>query len=77
MYLKKIQGGDEMNKEKLLWHMRCHGDRQSDLAEAIGLSRSRLSSKINGKGSFTQPEILAIKRRYRLSGRELDEIFFA
>lgn len=65
-----------MNKKRLVLLMRRHGDRQSDLAEAIGLSRSRLSAKINSKASFTQPEILAIKRRYRLSGQELDEIFF-
>ncbi len=66
-----------MNKKKLVERMRRLGDRQSDLAEAIGLSRSRLSAKMNGKASFTQPEILAIKQRYRLSCQELDEIFFA
>lgn len=67
-----------MNKNEFLSVMKKNGDRQEDLAEAIGLSRVRLSAKINERGGavFTQPEISAIKRRYNLRSEEIDTIFF-
>lgn len=67
-----------MNVSKLLAVMKENHDRQEDLAEAIGLSRTRLSAKIHGRNNaaFTQPEILAIKKRYSLSDNQLNEIFF-
>ena len=67
-----------MNKDKLLAAIKAFGERQEDLAEAIGLSRTRLSAKIHGRNnaSFTQPEIAAIKKRYSLSDMEVNEIFF-
>lgn len=67
-----------MNKNKLLAVLREHGDTQSDLAFAIGLSRTRLSMKINSKDGavFTQPEILAIKKRYNMDDTLLNAIFF-
>ena len=68
-----------MNKNKLLAIVKENGDRQEDLANAIGLSRTRLSAKINSRdnATFTQPEILAIKKRYRLSEKQIDEILFS
>ena len=68
-----------MNKNEFISAMKRHGDRQSDLADAIGLSRTRLSAKINEKNgaSFSQPEISAIKRRYDLSDRDIVIIFFS
>ena len=65
-----------MKMNKLLSVMKEHQDRQEDLAAAIGLSRTRLCAKINGRASFTQPEMAAIKKRYDLSGDKVDEIFF-
>ena len=67
-----------MNKDKLLAAIKEFGERQEDLADAIGLSRTRLSAKIHGRNnaSFTQPEIAAIKKRYSLSDVEVNEIFF-
>lgn len=65
-----------MNFKKLTNVIREKGDTQQSLAEAIGLSRVRLNAKINGRASFTQPEICAIKKRYDLSCSEIDEIFF-
>ena len=65
-----------MSKAKLIQIMKQHHDRQEDLAKEVGLSRTRLSAKINGRASFTQPEILAIKIRYSLSAGQIDEIFF-
>lgn len=67
-----------MNKKKFLSIMALYGDTQSTLAEAIGISLSAINYKINEKGSsFTQPEILKIKHRYKLSAEEIDEIFFS
>lgn len=67
-----------MNKNKLLAILASVGDTQSDLAAAIGLSRPRLSAKINERNNaaFTQPEIAAIKHRYSLSSEQIDDIFF-
>ena len=80
MYLKKIQKGVElMNVGKLLGIIKEFGDRQEDLANAIGLSRTRLSAKLHGKNnaSFNQPEIAAIKKRYSLTSEQIDDIFFS
>ena len=78
MYLKKIQGGERVNKEELKAQMYRHGDTQASLAAAMGLSRTRLNAKINesNNASFTQPEILFIRMRYKLSAKEVDDIFF-
>ena len=67
-----------MNKKELLSVMIKNGDRQADLAAALGLSKTRLCQKINEyKGAvFTQPEITAIRNRYHLSDTEVCSIFF-
>lgn len=67
-----------MNKTELDYEMRKYGDNQSTLAEAMGLSRTRLNSKINEKygATFTQIEIKFIKDRYGLSAQRMEEIFF-
>lgn len=80
LYLEKIQeGGELMNKNKLLAVIAEHGDNQSKLADCLGISRVTLSKKINEKRNavFTQPEISAIKKRYQLSDSEVSAIFFA
>ena len=66
-----------MNKEKLKSVMCLNGDNQIRLSNALGISRSTLSAKINGKASFTQPEISAIKKMYKLTADEVEDIFFA
>ena len=68
-----------MNPNKLKGKMRSFGDRQSDLAKAIGVSATRLNAKINEKdgADFTGKEIKAIIERYSLSDTEAIEIFFA
>lgn len=65
-----------MNKQLLKAKMAEHGDTQAQLAAAIGISASNLNEKINGKVSFRQNEIAAIRRRYDLSAQEVDLIFF-
>ncbi|MCZ9313134.1 MAG: hypothetical protein O0V67_07130 [Methanocorpusculum sp.] len=67
-----------MNKNKLISVMKLHGDTQESLADAIGISLSRLNAKINqtGGAEFTMGEIRIIKIRYNLTSQEVDEIFF-
>lgn len=67
-----------MDLKKLKSKMALYGDNGGDLADYLGISRSTLSSKMNGtNGSeFVQGEILKIKERYSLTGDEVDEIFF-
>lgn len=67
-----------MNKHLLKSFMARQGDTQSDLAQAIGLSLSRLNAKINEKygAEFTQGEIALITERYHLSPEEVSAVFF-
>ncbi len=66
-----------MNKNELMAAMARNGDRQIDLANALGLSRTRLSAKINERNGavFNQPEMKAIRVRYKLSDTEVCKIF--
>lgn len=67
-----------MNSNLLKAVIKKNGETQADLAAALGLSLSNLNEKINGKNaSFRQSEIIAIKERYKLSAKDVDEIFFA
>lgn len=66
-----------MNKARLKGVIVAHGDTQTDLAKALGLSLSALSLRINGHGSgFRQTEMDAIKKRYNLTAEDMDGIFF-
>lgn len=51
---------------------------QENLANAMGISRSCLSAKINEKNGaeFRQKEIEFISKRYQLSSDEICNIFF-
>lgn len=65
-----------MSTRLLKGKMAEHGDTQAELASAIGISLSNLNDKLNGKVSFRQSDIAAIRQRYRLSAEEVDLIFF-
>ncbi len=67
-----------MNKQLLASVLAKNGDTQSDLAKVLGLSLSRTNAKINETdgAQFTQNEIVAIKKAYTLTAKEIDEIFF-
>lgn len=65
-----------MNSSKLKAKIVENDDTQAQLAAAIGISPSNLNDKINGKVSFRQDEIAAIRNRYHLSAVEVDSIFF-
>lgn len=65
-----------MNAALLKGKMVENGDTQASLAEALGISRSRLNAKINGSADFRQLEILFIKERYKLTAKDINNIFF-
>lgn len=65
-----------MNTKLLKAKMVEFGDTQATLASAIGISASNFNDKINGKVSFRQSDITAIKQRYQLTAEEVDLIFF-
>ncbi|MGI5825668.1 MAG: XRE family transcriptional regulator [Bacillota bacterium] len=68
-----------MNKNALCAVMVGSGETQDDLAKIIGISLSRLNAKINGWNGamFTQREIIVIKKHYKLTAEQVDNIFFA
>ena len=68
-----------MNKNLLRSHMAKHGDTQAVLAEAMGISLSRLNAKINqaGGAEFTQTEMAFIADRYGMTPKDINHIFFA
>lgn len=66
-----------MNTKLLKAKIVENGDTQAQLAAALGISPSNLNDKINGKVSFRQNEIAAIKEKYSLTANEVDTIFFS
>lgn len=66
-----------MNEIKFRQAMIANHDTQVKLAEALGLSQSGISDRINGKVDFKLSEINFIIQRYRLTPSESNAIFFA
>jgi len=68
-----------MKKNLLEAKMKIHGDNQSDLAVAIGISVQTFNRKLNGTdgAEFSQSEIIKIIERYDLTAEEVYEIFFS
>ena len=65
-----------MNGNILKAQMKLNNDTQNDLAEYLGISKTTLSYKTNGKTDFSREEIRLIKERYDLEPDEVDKIFF-
>ena len=67
-----------MDKRLLKSYMARFGDTGETLAEALGMRRNTLSSKMNEyRGAeFTQTEMKIIKERYSLTAEDIDKIFF-
>lgn len=65
-----------MDKSALKSKMILNEDTGISLAEYLEISDTTLSAKINGKAEFTRKEIAKIKKRYKLSAEEIDNIFF-
>lgn len=67
-----------MNSQLLKGIIRIHDGSQSVLADAMGISLSRLNAKINETDAeFTQSEIVFIRDRYHLSTSQVTDIFFS
>lgn len=65
-----------MNTKELKVEMLRHGDTGIILSNAIGISETSFSNKINAKDTeFTQSEITLIRKRYKLSPERVVEIF--
>lgn len=68
-----------MNRDKLLGVLMLNGERLEDLAKLLDRDRATVSRKLNGYqgAEFTQGEIKVIRDKYKLSPKQVDEIFFA
>ncbi|NNJ28678.1 hypothetical protein [Lacrimispora defluvii] len=63
------------NKDLLEPIMRAHGDKNKDLAAAIGMSVPNFSTIWNGRGEFGLKYIRMIAARYSLSAQQVYDIF--
>ena len=66
-----------MDASLFRYHMDRNGDTQERLAEALGMSQSGLSNRINGHIEFHQNEMNMIRERYQQTAEEMQNIFFA
>lgn len=68
-----------MSNQKLKGLIVANDGNQQNLADAMGISRTRLNAKIKGTGGaqFTQNEMLFIKNRYELSDEQFNDIFLS
>lgn len=66
-----------MNKPLMKSVIARNNDTQDALAKALGLPRSAVSNRMNGKVDFRVSEINRIRNRYNLTAEETVEIFFA
>ena len=64
------------NYSKLLGRLKEFGFTQERLAKAIGKNKSTLTSKLNGRFSFTQEEMDEICKVLDISNDEIGAYFF-
>lgn len=64
-----------MNLSLLRFYMSENSDTVVSLAKALGMHYTTLAAKLSGKREFTQSEIKAIAKRYRLSAELIKKIF--
>ena len=55
--------------------MKKHGDKKKDLAEALGMAYANFSPIWNGRQSWTLRHVIAIQQRYKLSPRQVFDLF--
>lgn len=66
-----------MNKQALRGLIVTNDGKQENLAKAMGLSLSRLNAKINETGGeFSLSEIEFIRKRYKMSKKQVIDVFF-
>jgi len=66
-----------MNASLMKSYIVKNNDTQKMLAASLGIALTTLNARINGKSSFRQSEIAAIKSRYNMTADEVDAVFFA
>ena len=68
-----------MNKNLLKGKIAEKAMTQSEVAAAVGISRSRFSAKLNEKGGaeFSLGEVRAMKELLCLEGHQVEQIFFS
>lgn len=67
-----------MDSQKLKGLIVTFDGNQENLAKAMGMSLSRLNAKINETGAeFTKTEIEFIRDRYKMSRKQVMDIFFS
>lgn len=68
-----------MNKKLYRSKMALYGDTNESVAKYLGITPQRNSAKVNGTGGaeHTQGEIAMLKKRWNLTAKEVDQIFFA
>ena len=68
-----------MNVNLLKGKIREHGYTQEDVAEKMGISLSRFNAKLNERGGaeFSLGELKALRKVLFLTGKQLEQIFFA
>lgn len=65
-----------MDTALIKYHMAKYGDSLQTLADALGIHKTTLSGKINGRDEFKQGEINIIVARYGLSPADTMKVFF-
>ena len=65
-----------MNKSMMKSVIVRNNDTQAALAQALNLPQSAISNRINGKIDFRISEIQCIRKRYKLTAQETEDIFF-
>lgn len=68
-----------MNKNMYRSKMAFFGDTNDSIAKYLDITPQRNSAKVNGTGGaeYTQGEIAMLKKRWKLTAKEVDQIFFA
>lgn len=64
-----------MNKSRLRMHIALRGVSQDIVADELGIARSTMSFKLNGKSQFTLREIRKICKFLELTSDEVYEVF--
>ena len=65
-----------MNSTELKVEMLRSNINQTQLAEALDITKSALSKKLNGTNDFSRKDIAVVKEILHLSPKRIDDIFF-
>ena len=66
----------QFDYSKLLGRIKEFGYTQEGVAEAIGISKTTMSLKLNNKAAFTQPEVEKIRKALGIADEEIGAYFF-